>query len=84
MTPGYLSGNFDLNDRNDELWFKFRCVAHELSHRILDTIDTAYGEYECVKLTFGSDKRTPLNNADNWGLFLADLYKFRNLRALPN
>ncbi|AZZ90723.1 hypothetical protein EUZ85_08350 [Hahella sp. KA22] len=84
LTPGYLSGNFDENDRNDEQWFKFRCVAHELSHRILDTIDIAYGEHECVRLAIGSDKRASLNNADNWGLFLAEIYKFRNLRALPN
>ncbi|WP_168188150.1 M35 family metallo-endopeptidase [Hahella sp. CCB-MM4] len=84
LTPAYFSGNFDQNDPNDELWFKFRCVAHELSHRILDTIDIAYGARASQRLALlAPDKNTPLNNADNWGLYLAEIYKFRNLKIRP-
>lgn len=56
-------------------------VFHELSHKVLRTVDyklpagtMCYGYDKCVALAL-SDPRHAIQNADNWGYFMADAYK---------
>jgi hypothetical protein len=59
---------------------RINTIFHEMTHRILQTIDfkvgniTCYGYDICKELAKYSAQNA-LQNADNWGYFLADYYK---------
>ena len=57
---------------NDDEQEKINYVYHEISHKVLDTVDYKYGEDDCKALA----KKTPtqaVRNADNWGYYIAEL-----------
>jgi hypothetical protein len=56
------------NDRKEKLNY----VYHEISHKVLNTVDYEYGESSCKKLAIDWPKFA-VRNADNWGYYLAEL-----------
>ena len=56
------------NDRKEKLNY----VYHEITHKVLDTVDYEYGESSCKKLAT-DDPKSAIRNADNWGYYLAEL-----------
>lgn len=45
-------------------------VYHEISHKVLDTVDYRYGPSKCKALAIASPKKA-VRNADNYGYFIA-------------
>jgi hypothetical protein len=56
------------NDRKEKLNY----IYHEISHKVLGTVDFKYGEGSCKKLAKDKPK-SALRNADNWGYYIAEL-----------
>jgi hypothetical protein len=51
---------------------KLNYVYHEITHKVLDTVDFKYGEKSCEKLAIDHPKRA-VRNADNWGYYIAKI-----------
>jgi hypothetical protein len=51
---------------------KVNYVYHEVSHKVLDTVDYKYGKASCKKLAINKPNRA-VRNADNWGYYIAEM-----------
>ena len=58
-------------DTNDQLE-KLNYVYHEISHKVLDTVDFKYGTGPCKTLAITHPARA-VRNADNWGYYIAKI-----------
>ena len=56
---------------NDELE-KVNYVYHEVSHKVLDTVDFKYGEDDCKRLA-NRHPALAVRNADNWGYYIGEM-----------
>lgn len=56
------------NDRKE----KINYIYHEISHKVLDTVDFRYGEEDCIRLAQRHPK-SAVRNADNFGYYIAEL-----------
>jgi len=51
---------------------KLNYVYHEVSHKVLDTVDFKYGTTACKNLAINNPGRA-VRNADNWGYYIAKI-----------
>src|SRR5262249_42101785 len=47
-------------------------VYHEVSHKVLDTVDFKYGKSSCKSLAINKPERA-IRNADNYGYFICEV-----------
>jgi hypothetical protein len=67
----YVLGSGLINQDADE---QFNTVAHEISHRVLGSVDYVYGMKKALKLAT-NDSATAINCAENWGYFYMEVMK---------
>lgn len=63
-----LTGGFVNQDRNE----RFNTITHEISHRVLGTVDYVYGDKKALRLARNEPEKA-LNCAENWGYFYQEL-----------
>jgi uncharacterized phage infection (PIP) family protein YhgE len=56
--------------KNNDRVEKLNYVYHEISHKVLGTVDYKYGASACEKLALDAPGQA-VRNADNWGYFIA-------------
>lgn len=61
----------DAITNNDQVE-KLNYVYHEVSHKVLDTVDFKYGTTDCKALAINKPARA-VRNADNWGYYIAKI-----------
>ena len=61
----------DAITNNDQVE-KVNYVYHEVSHKVLDTVDFKYGTSACKTLAINSPAKA-VRNADNWGYYIAKI-----------
>jgi hypothetical protein len=69
LLPYYFSPTKVDEIRSSAENFRFCTLCHELSHKIVDTVDVVYGLDSCRRIQFSPEAA---RNADNWCFFLAD------------
>jgi hypothetical protein len=55
----------------NDIRYHAHCLAHELSHKILNTVDIVYGPTKCQQLVL-DEPWNAVFNADNWGCFFTN------------
>jgi hypothetical protein len=67
LSPTY----FSTTPKGGEVNEKLNTILHEITHKVLDTIDHEYGEDDCLELAKKSPRKAA-ENADNYGYLLAE------------
>ncbi|HEX5438655.1 MAG TPA: M35 family metallo-endopeptidase [Gemmatimonadaceae bacterium] len=57
---------------NDDQLEQANYVYHEVSHKVLDTVDFRYGQSSCQRLA-RRHPRSAVRNADNWGYLIGEM-----------
>jgi hypothetical protein len=65
-------GRMDSNNIRSKLWQCAKTIIHEISHKILDADDHAYG-HSGIKPGESLTVAQAIKNADSWGIFALDV-----------